>query len=154
MGCLLLLLIFIGLPMTEIEVIKIVAARIGGWDTFFLLIFSAILGSYLAKHQGAVVLSKIQRCMAEGRMPTVEMIDGFLVFLGGILFIFPGFVSDAIGLLLIFPLTRWLIRLIVLAGFKVKASHPQRERPQPTASRVDSHGKTNRSGVVDAEVVE
>ncbi len=154
MGCLLLLLLIIGLPMAEIAVIKLVASQIGGWDTFFLLVFSAVFGTYLAKHQGAVVLSRVQQSLTAGRAPTIEMIDGLLVFMGGLLFVFPGFVSDAMGLLLIFPFTRWLIRLIVVACFKVKSQDSSPVQPQPSASRVDAGSHKDRAGVVDAEVVE
>ncbi len=154
MGCLLLLMVVVGLPMAEISVIRKVAAQIGGWDTFFLLIFSAVMGTYLAKHQGAMVLRRVQQCLAEGRVPTIEMVDGLLVFFGGVLFISPGFITDGLGLLLIFPLTRWLICWIILAKFQVSRQRHSEPRQQPSASRVDAHSKKDRSGVVDAEVVE
>lgn len=107
---LIFLILFLGLPIAEIWAIGRVGSILGFWDTAFLLIFSAVFGVYMAKIQGKAVLLKVQQCLAEGRVPTVEMIDGLLVFLGGILFVIPGFITDAFGFLLIFPPTRWLIR--------------------------------------------
>ena len=154
MGCLLLLVIIVGLPVAEFMVIGKVAAQIGFWDTIILLILSALFGSYLAKHQGKVVLSRIQQCLTEGRLPTLEMVDGLLIFLGGLLFVFPGFISDILGLILVFPLTRWIVRWFVLAGFQVRGQNAQRfSRPTPSAEQKRPQG-IDKGGAVDAEVVE
>ena len=155
MGCLIFFIIFIGFPVAEFWVISKVAAHIGFWDTIILLILSAVFGSYLAKHQGNAVLVRIQRSMMEGRAPTLEMVDGVLVFLGGVLFIIPGFISDIIGFFFIFPLTRWVIRSFVVLALKarVQAMGPQ--------ARADEGGRKDapRTGIdhgraVDAEVVD
>ena len=154
MGCLLLLIIFIGLPVAEIMVIGKVAAQIGFWDTIILLILSAVFGSYLAKHQGKVVLQRIQQCMMEGRVPTLEMVDGLLVFLGGLLFVFPGFISDILGLILVFPLTRWIVRWFVLAGLKVQVQNPRGFQRQTPPLRPKGPPGLDKGHAVDAEVVE
>jgi UPF0716 protein FxsA len=119
------LLIFVGFPTAEIWLLMKVGSVLGFWDTFFLLVFSAFFGSYLAKMQGAAVLQKMQRCMSEGRLPAAEMLDGMLIFLGGILFIIPGFISDGIGLLLIFPPTRWGIKWLIVRNMSVRFTGPQ-----------------------------
>jgi UPF0716 protein FxsA len=157
MGCLIFLLIIVGLPTVEIMVMGKVAAQIGFWDTVVLLILSAVFGTYLAKHQGKVVLLRVQQCMAEGRLPTREMVDGLLIFLGGLLFVFPGFVSDALGLILVFPLTRWIIRWFVIANFQMQVKHPQssqgfRRKTPPSESKGPLGLDKGRA--VDAEVVE
>ena len=154
MGCLVFLFIIIGFPALEIMVMGKVAAQIGFWDTVFLLVLSAGFGSYLAKHQGQVVLLRIQQCLAEGRQPTLEMVDGLLIFLGGLLFIFPGFVSDALGLLLIFPLTRWGIRWMVIAGFRMRVQTSQGfHRSVEPIEPKDPLG-LDKGRAVDAEVVD
>ena len=108
-----ILILFLGLPAAEIWVLNKVGSILGFWDTFFLLIASAVFGVYLAKIQGKAVLLKVQQSMAEGRAPTTEMLDGLLVFLGGILFVIPGFITDGFGLILIFPPTRWVVRWLI-----------------------------------------
>ncbi len=154
MGCLFFFVVFAGFPLLEIVVMGRVAAQIGFWDTVVLLILSAVFGSYFARHQGAIALSRIQQCLGEGRQPTVEMIDGLLIFLGGLLFVFPGFLSDILGLLLLFPLTRWLVRFFVVSGFKtrVRASGAPARESQQKDPKVT--GGMDRAGAVDAEVVE
>ncbi len=154
MGCLLLLLLFVAFPVAEFTVTMKVAAHIGLWDTVILLVFSAFWGTYLAKHQGMVVMSRIQACLAQGRVPTQEMLDGFLVFLGGVLFVFPGFISDIMGLVLVFPPTRWVVRYFVVAGFRGHVTPSSGEgAPVRPASRRTTEG-IGRGPVEDAEVVE
>lgn len=152
MGLLILSLI-IGFPVAEIMVISRVAGELGGGNTFFLLVFSAVLGVYLAKIQGYIVLERIQLCIRESRLPTNEMMDGLLVFLAGMFFVFPGFISDAIGLLLLFPLTRWLIRSLFLKG--VKGDQQRRSRQPFAEPRPPLHSSRRARGdVEDAEIVE
>ena len=147
------LLLFIFFPIAEIMVLGRVAARIGIWDTLILLVFSAMFGGYLARVQGNIALQRIQRALAEGRAPTIEMIDSFLIFLGGILFIIPGFISDILGLFLIFPVTRWIIRWWVLSGIQSSFRARNARPPRPEAARQTS-GITRRDDVSDAEIVE
>ena len=154
MGCLLLGIIFVAFPMAEFHVMMKVAAHIGFWHTVGLFILSAVLGTHFAKHQGLIVMTRMQACLAEGRAPTREMLDGLLVFLGGVLFVLPGFISDALGLILVFPLTRALVRMALIKGFKGKfTAAPNRAGrvdpvPRPIRANVD------RGNVEDAEVVD
>jgi UPF0716 protein FxsA len=154
MGCLVLLIIVIGLPAAEFHVLGIVAREIGFWDTVFLVVMSAVFGAYLARHQGQVVLARVQQCLAEGRVPTLEMVDGLLIFLGGLLFVFPGFISDAAGFILVFPLTRWIVRWLAVSGFKMKVGQAQ-TRPFARPSReAGAPHSIDRGNVTDAEVIE
>jgi len=140
-------------PVAELFVLMRVGSRIGIWDTLFLLLFSGILGGYLARIQGQLALQRIQRCLNEGQMPTLEMLDGVLVFIGGLLFIFPGFISDAFGLLLIFPVTRWIIRGLIFQGIRTNLQARQgasgRSRPPKSPQRPKPH-----EDISDAEIIE
>jgi UPF0716 protein FxsA len=160
MGCLLLLAILVGFPVAEFWVMGEVAAAIGFWDMIALLFLSGFFGAYLARHQGAVVLVRIQQCLAEGRSPTLEMTDAAMVFVGGLLFVVPGFISDILGLILVFPLTRWLLRAFFIAGFRFRTGSFQGARaPAPEdiassrATPLHSPG-IDKDKAVDAEVVE
>ena len=147
------LLLFILFPVAEVMVFAKVAARIGIWEALGLLFFSAVFGSYLANVQGRIALERVQRAMMEGRPPTAEMLDGLLVFLGGVLFIIPGFISDIFGLLLVFPLTRWLIRLWVQSAIRMNLHTRQAQSAKPSSGpiRPELHKRDN---VEDAEIVE
>lgn len=141
-------------PVAEVLVLTRVGARIGFWDTLFLLILSGVVGSYLAKVQGKMALQRIQACMAEGRIPTHEMVDGMLIFIGGLLFAFPGFISDALGLLLIFPPTRVVVRFLILGSLKsnLTARHSYVKEKDP--SQPPGKAPISRQGAEDAEIIE
>ena len=149
----LILLIFIIFPIAEVIVLARVASRIGIWDTLFLLVFSGAFGAYLANLQGRVALLKIQQALSEGRTPTGEMLDSFLVFIGGILFIVPGFISDILGFLLIFPVTRWIFRWWVLSAIKSNF-RSRAERKMGPGAEGQAPGRRDRGDVQDAEIVE
>ena len=75
-------------------------------------------GAWVARLQGFLVLSKIQENLNRGILPNNELMDGFLIFAGGVLLLTPGFITDFLGLLLLFPVTRGLIRLILKRRFE------------------------------------
>ncbi len=154
MGCLLLLFFLVFFPYAEFVVMGKVAARIGVLQTILLLFSSAVLGSSLAKHQGMVILQRIQASLAERRPPTVEMVDGLLVFLGGVLFVLPGFISDILGLILVFPLTRVLVRWFVLRGFQAHILSSGNQAVGATSPAGAPGPSINKGGAVDAEVIE
>ena len=149
----LIFLLFVAFPVAEIIVLGKVISRIGFWDTMILLLFSAVLGTYLAKLQGKATLIRVQQALAEGRVPTAEMIDGLMIFLGGVLFIIPGFISDVFGLFLLFPVTRWCAKWIFLRNLKsaYTARSARGESPQPKSYQ----GFSARKGdAEDAEIVD
>jgi UPF0716 protein FxsA len=113
-----LFLLFTLIPAIELFLLIQVGKVIGAWETFFIVVATGFLGALLVKTQGFVLLRDIQKNLAKGVIPADNLIQGVLVFLGGVLLITPGFLTDIAGLLLIFPLTRFillkLIRGIVL----------------------------------------
>jgi UPF0716 protein FxsA len=110
MPLLALVLIFIGLPIAELYVILKVGDAIGAVPTVLLLAGDSVLGSLLLRSQGRRVWRRFREALAEGRMPHREVIDGVLVIFGGAFLITPGFITDVIGVLLLIPPTRYLIR--------------------------------------------
>lgn len=87
-----------------------VANAIGVLLTVVLLVLSWPLGSWLLRSQGRAAWARLGAAVSEGRSPGREVLDGALVLLGGLLLIIPGFISDALGLLALFPPTRALMR--------------------------------------------
>jgi UPF0716 protein FxsA len=100
--------------IAELWVIVLVAESIGVLNTIGLLIVISIVGVWLVKRQGLAVLDRVQRTINEGRVPQRELVDGFLIVAAGILLIPPGFITDAVGLLLLLPPVRALIRALLL----------------------------------------
>jgi UPF0716 protein FxsA len=102
-------LLVIGFFVAEIYVLWSAVSHYGFVNTFFALLASAVLGAGLARSQGRYIIAKMQTSLAKGEPPAAEVVQGILVFAGGLLFILPGFVSDFVGLLCVLPGTRHLL---------------------------------------------
>jgi UPF0716 protein FxsA len=137
----LIALVFIVLPLVEIYVIVQVGHALGALNTIGLLLLLSVGGAWLAKREGFWVLRRLRDQLDAGRMPTNELIDAGLVLVGAILLIFPGFVTDALGLLLLFPPTRALARSYVKRRFRVQVYGPGSYRddgpPPPPPGVID-----------------
>ena len=105
---LLLVVLFILVPLAELAVIIQVGELIGVWWTIAVLLAVSIAGAWLIRREGTRTWSAFRGALAQGRMPQVEVVDGALVLFGGALLLTPGFLSDILGLSLIFPPTRAL----------------------------------------------
>lgn len=105
---LILFLLFTIVPIIELFLLIEVGKVIGAWDTVFIVISTGVVGAYMAKSQGISILMSTQKQLIQGQMPTDNILQGVLVFLGGVLLITPGFITDFLGLTLVFPLTRHL----------------------------------------------
>jgi UPF0716 protein FxsA len=126
--------LFIALPLVELYVILKVGDAIGAVWTILLLAADSVLGSLLLRAQGRSVWRRFNNALAEGKMPHREVIDGVLVIFGGAFLITPGFVTDFVGLLLLLPPTRRLIRSQVVRRLgrrvAISATTPPRRGPQ------------------------
>ena len=105
-----LVLIFIVVPIAELYVIIKVGALIGVLPTLAILLADALLGSMLLRQQGRAAWRRFNAALAERRFPGREAADGVMVAVGGTLLVTPGFITDVVGLLLLLPPTRALIR--------------------------------------------
>ena len=85
-------------------------ARVGVLNTIGLCVVTGFVGASLARSQGASVIRRSQAVIAEGGVPAAELLDGLMILIAGVVLLTPGFVTDAIGLLLLFPPTRVMIR--------------------------------------------
>ena len=106
-----LVLLFTVVPAVELALLIKVGTYIGAMNTIMLIIFTGVLGASLARFQGFHVLQSIQTNMEQGRMPTEPMLDGAMIFIGGIVLLTPGFITDAMGFLLLIPWTRTLLKM-------------------------------------------
>lgn len=104
------LLLLIAVPVLEVFVFLEVALAIGWPLAIALLIGTSVLGAFLLRSQGRAALERFSRAVAERRAPGRAALDGALGFLGGVLLVVPGFVTDAIGAVLLIPASRALAR--------------------------------------------
>ena len=109
---LILFLIFVVTPIVELAVIVQVAGSTGVMNTIGLLVLVSLVGAWLVRREGLGILRRAQAELAKGRMPGRELVDGLLVLLAGALMLTPGFVTDAVGLALLFPPVRAVLRLV------------------------------------------
>ena len=113
-----LFLLFVLVPMVDLALLFSVGGRIGLVPTVAVVIATALLGSWLAKREGAAAWRKVQRRMATGGIPGPELIDGLVILVSGTLLLTPGFLTDVVGLLGLFPPTRALVRGALKARFE------------------------------------
>ncbi|MCG3089393.1 FxsA family protein [Sporosarcina cyprini] len=109
-----LVLAFILIPSTEIAVLIYSGKTLGVFPTIALVFLTAVGGAYLAKRQGLKAWRDLQARMRTMETPGNALIDSICIFIGGILLIMPGFITDLCGLLLLFPGPRKLIRPFIV----------------------------------------
>ncbi len=95
-----------------------VAQNTGVFNSILLLILVSFIGAWLVRAQGIGIIRKIRTQLTMGQIPNKELVDGGLVLFAGALMLTPGFLTDALGLLLLFPLTRPIFRGLIISRFK------------------------------------
>ena len=139
-----LFLVFIVVPLVEIYVLIQVGQVIGAWWTILLLVLDSLLGTWLIKREGARAWLALRTALETGRMPARELADGALILVGGTLMLSPGFVTDALGIVLILPLTRPIARRLLTRLVSRRLLAVNTNRPGP-----GSGGSVVRGEVVD-----
>jgi UPF0716 protein FxsA len=100
-------------PLAELYVIIRLSEAIGFLWVVLLLIVSWPVGWLLIRHQGRAALRHLREALIAGRTPAKEVLDGALVLFGALLLLVPGFITDTVGVLLLMPPTRVLLRPLV-----------------------------------------
>ena len=104
-----ILLTIILVPVIEIFLLIKIGSQIGAITTIFLIFTTAIIGVYYAKYEGINTLKSGFAQLSRNETPTYEVISGAAIAFAALLLIIPGFATDILGFLLIFPLSRKLI---------------------------------------------
>lgn len=118
-----LALLFLVVPLVELFVIIQVGREIGALNVVGLLLLMSIVGGWLMKREGLGVLRRIQAQLEQGEVPGREIVDGFLILFGGALMLTPGFLSDLVGIGLLLPPVRAVVRTVLARRFKTIAVH-------------------------------
>ena len=114
--------IFLAVPILEIYLLMQVGGFIGvGW-TIFLVVLTAVIGVALLKIQGISTLNRAQQKMQANELPAREILEGMGLLVAGALLLTPGFFTDTIGFLLLFPPTRILLVKAVASRMVMSAS--------------------------------
>ncbi len=101
-----LLFLFIVVPIAELYLLVQVGSRIGLMPTLGLIVLTGFVGATLARWQGLSILSKIQNELRSGRPPALEMLEGAMIVIGGIVLLTPGILTDLFGFSMLIPRIR------------------------------------------------
>ena len=115
-----ILISIILIPIVEIFLFIKIGAQIGAFNTIFLIFITAIVGIYYAKYEGLNTLKSGFLQIKNNEPPTYEVLSGAAIAFAAFLLIIPGFATDVIGFILIFPLSRRFIFENFLKKFKSK----------------------------------
>lgn len=150
----LLVVAFVVVPLLEIFVLIQVGQVIGPWWTILLLVADSILGSWLIKREGGRAWAALRTALATGRMPARELADGALILVGGTLMLSPGFVTDALGIVLILPVTRPAARRVLSRLIARRLARAPGPRPGGRGEEPRRPGPGPDGPVVQGEVVD
>ncbi len=117
-------LLIIAIPLIEIYLFIKIGTKIGAFNTISLILITAIIGVYYARYEGLNALKSGMAEIVKNKLPIYEIISGAALAFAAFLLILPGFATDTIGFLLIFPLTR----KILLGLFPIKISEVNKKK--------------------------
>ncbi len=108
-----LFLIFTLVPVVELALLIKVGTLIGTLNTVVLVIGTALTGAFLVRLEGINVIYRFQKNLAEGIFPAEEIFDGALLLVAGAVLITPGFLTDILGLLIVLPPSREVLKGLI-----------------------------------------
>ena len=112
-----LLFLFIAVPIIEMWVLIEVGSLIGALPTIVLVMLTAVIGLGLLRQQGLSTLWRANQRLNAGSLPAQEIVEGFVLAVGGALLLTPGFVTDAVGFACLFgPLRRRAVQALLRRG--------------------------------------
>jgi UPF0716 protein FxsA len=133
---LIFLLLFAGIPLVELYLLIQIGSEIGALPTIGLTILTAVIGAFLVRTQGFGVLRRVHEAADRGEVPALEMLDGALILVAGLILLLPGFFTDAVGFLLLIPPLR---RLLIARFVRIVPDH------------TPAGGETNGPRVIEGE---
>jgi len=144
------LLVFFLTPIAEMYLLIEVGGYIGVWPTIGLVMITAVIGVALLRIQGLATLTRGVSRLNQGELPAQEMVEGLLLAVAGALLLTPGFVTDAVGFVLLAPPGRALIAERVLANVQIVPPGGF-HGPGPSPGAGPSAGKPGEHEVIEGE---
>lgn len=154
-----LLIAFIAIPLIEIALFIQIGGAIGlGW-TLAIVLFTAVLGTWLVRSQGAIALGQVKSSFSDLRDPTEPLVHGAMILFSGALLLTPGFFTDAIGFSLLVPAIRRAVYQAIRARVNIHSFGTQQggmpphgrggqARPEPLRPSANTG---DRGDVIDGE---
>jgi UPF0716 protein FxsA len=113
-----LALLIIVIPAIDIGVLLLSGKTIGLLPTIAFIIFTGVLGAYLAKREGLQTIKRVQEQLSYGQIPGDSLLDGICILIGATLLLTPGFVTDLFGFLLLFPPSRKPFKFLMINALR------------------------------------
>lgn len=124
------LLLFVGVPLIELYFLIQVGSEIGALPTIGLTIVTALLGGALVRVQGLSVLMRVREAAERNEVPALQMLDGALLLVAGLVLLLPGFFTDLVGFLLLIPALRQILSSRFFHALPSQPSDQTRSGPQ------------------------
>jgi UPF0716 protein FxsA len=141
-----LLILFIAVPVIEIGLFIQVGGVLGLWPTIALVLITAFVGASLVRSQGLHTLMTVQQRMQNGEIPAQQIVEGVMLAVSGVLLLTPGFMTDAMGMLILLPapramLAKYLMSKVVVTNMSsgFQSSHFERDFHSHSSQQ---HGQT------------
>jgi|TARA_B100001769_G_scaffold154135_1_gene120897 UPF0716 protein FxsA len=103
------IILILGIPLIEIYLFIKVGSEIGALNTILLILMTAVVGIWYARYEGFNTLRSGMSQLVKNELPLYEIVSGAAIAFAALLLILPGFATDIIGILLVFPITRKII---------------------------------------------
>lgn len=144
------LVIFVVVPLVELYFMLEVGEVFGAFNTVFLVVLTAIIGGVMVRQQGFSTMMRMRETAARGETPALEMLESGVLLLCGVMLLLPGFLTDALGFLLLVPPLR---KAFVLWGLKrsnvIRRQAPEYHEAEQWRSERHSSEKSRR--VIEAD---
>ena len=118
------IILILGIPLIEIYLFIKVGSQIGALNTILLILATAVVGIWYARYEGFNTLKSGMSQLVRNELPLYEMVSGAAIAFAALLLILPGFATDIIGILLVFPITR----RIILSKYSKKNSSKNKQK--------------------------
>jgi UPF0716 protein FxsA len=128
-------LVLIGVPLLEIYLFIKIGGAIGAWSTVTLVVLMAFIGIMLVRRQGIATFRRAQAALRRDELPALELLEGAALLLSGALLLIPGFFTDAVALLLLWPVSRKLLLARLMPRVQIIARNPS-ARPRDDNARI------------------
>lgn len=126
----LFLLVFVGIPLIELYFLIEVGSEIGAIPTIALTVFTAVLGGMMVRVQGFSTALRVRDALAREEVPALEILEGAVLLVTGIMLLLPGFITDIIGFILLVPPVRRALILYFLQHSGVMQRQSPQRRPE------------------------
>ena len=139
-----ILALLVSIPILEIYLLIKIGTMIGALPTIAIIVLTAVVGAILLRQQGLSTLNRLQTTLERGGLPAIEIFEGVILLIGGALLLTPGFFTDVIGFLCLWPSAR-------RAVIKALISRMGALR----AARTQDHGSSHGDGrVIEGEIID